>query len=305
MSLDRDLRALAARQRCVFTTGQAFELGATHSMLQSRTRSGMLVRLAPRLLALGGVPETDDLLCFAAWLEAGGRSAISHETAAAHWRFVGFRTRPVQLVRLRDGVFPPSSLGTVHTTRELPDTQIVEVDGLAITTPARTLFDLAPRVHPGRLERLLDRAWANRLVNWRILNRTFRELQRRGRSGIAVMRELLEARPADYRPPESNLEFRLRQLLRDDGQAELDRQVDLGDDRGPAGRVDFVDRQAKVVVEVQSDLYHTSISDRLADRTRCENLESAGWTVLLVEEFDLWHRSAEVQSRIRGARSGR
>ena len=171
----------------------------------SAVRNGSLVRLAPRVLAIGGAPITDELLLFAAWLECGGRSALSHETAAAHWGFPGFRSRPIQLVRRRDGTFPPVSLGRVHTTRELPDTQVVEADGLLVTTPARTLFDLAPRIHPGRLEKLLDRAWSRRLVNWRIMNRTFIELQRRGRPGIRIMRELLEARPVDYVPPDSNL----------------------------------------------------------------------------------------------------
>jgi very-short-patch-repair endonuclease len=303
-AIDDVIRALARRQRCVLTSEQLLDLGITRAMLQARVRNGALTRLAPRLLVLGGVPITDDLMTFAGWLECGGRSAVSHQTASAHWRYPGFRPRPIQVVRLRDGSFPPVSLARVHTTRELPDTQVVEVDGMLVTSPARTLFDLAPTVHPRQLERLLDRAWSHGLLNWWIMQRTFKELQRRGRPGIAVMRELLEARPVDYVPPASNLESRFQQLLRDDGQSPLDRQVNVGDDVRWLGRVDFLDRDAGLIVEVQSDVHHTSVSDRASDADRRAALTEAGWQFVEVAEFELWHRGAEVQRRIRLARSG-
>jgi hypothetical protein len=302
--LDDDLRALAGSQRCVFTTEQAMSLGATEGMLRQRLRSGLLERLAPRVFVLGGVPVTDDVRMYAGWLECGGRSAISHESAAAHWLFPGFRTRPVQVLRLRDGTFPPVSLARVHTTRELPDTQVVAIDGMLFTTPARTLFDLAPIVHPGRLERLLDRAWSHRLVNWQLMHRTFMELQSRGRPGITVMRELLEARPIEYVPPASGLESRFQDVLARDGQRPMDRQVNLGDEHRWIGRVDFFDHQVKLVVEVQSDLHHTSVTDQADDLERRAALTTAGWRFIEVDEFAVWHRPDLVQQRVRAARSG-
>jgi very-short-patch-repair endonuclease len=304
MTLDSSLRVLALGQRGVLTTEQAMLHGATESMLRHRVRSGSLVRLAPRVFAIGGVPVTRDVLLYAAWLECGGRSAISHATAAAHWRFPGFRTKPIQLVRLRDGTFPPVSLGRVHTTRELPDTQVVDVDGMFVTSPARTLFDLAPIVPRGRLERLLDRAWSHRLVNWWIMQRTFRELQRRGRPGIAAMRELLDARPIDFVPTASSLEMRFHQIVRDDGQAPLDRQINLGDQVRWIGRVDFFDRAARVIVEVQSDVHHTSVSDRASDAERRKALVDAGWQFVEVTEHEVWHQPDVVSRRVRTARRG-
>lgn len=305
MTFDSDLRALARAQRCAFTTTQAVALGASEGMLRQRVRNGSLVRLAPRVFVIGGAPITDEVLLLAAWLECGGRSALSHETAAAHWGFPGFTNKPIQLLRRRDGTFPPVSLGRVRTTRELPDTQIVDADGLLVTTPARTLFDLAPRIHPGRLEKLLDRAWSRRLVDWRIMHRTLLELRRRGRAGIRVMRDLLEVRPVDYVPPDSNLEARFRQVLRDGFQPEMDRQVNVGNDVAWLGRVDFVDRAKKVIVEVQSDLHHTSVSDRQADEARICALTEAGWQIVEIPEFELWYRPTEVRRKVRAARSGR
>jgi very-short-patch-repair endonuclease len=305
VSIEACIRRFASKQHGMFTTAQAFRFGATRSFLAHRTRSGAFDRLAPRVLSIGGLPLTAERRVFAGWLESGGRSALSHETAGAYWEYPGFRSEPVQVVRLRDGVFPPVSLAQVHTTRELPDTQVVEADGLLVTTPARTLFDLAPRIHPGRLEKLLDRAWSRRLVDRRIMHRTLDELAGRGTAGIVVMRQLLEDRPANYVAPESNLEGRFRKVLRDDAQCEMDRQVNVGTSERWCGRVDFIDRERKVIVEVQSDLHHASVSDVRSDEERARSLTEAGWQVVEVAEFDLWHRPADVQRKVRAARSGR
>ena len=49
----------------------------------------------------------------------------------------------------------------------------------------------------------------------------------------------------------------------------MDRQVNVGTiGVGGCGRVDFIDRERKVLVEVQSDLHHTSISDVRSDQER-------------------------------------
>ncbi len=301
MSIDNDLRALSRAQNCVFTTEQAHALGATESALRHRVAAGHLVRLAPRVFCLAGVPLSDEVLTTAAYLECGGTRALSTTCAGAHWGFAGFTRIPVQVTRLRDGVFPPVSLATVHTTRRLPDSHVVDLGVVRVTTPTRTLFDLAPLVTPGRLERLLDQAWARGLTSGTVLRRTLRELQGRGRPGIRVMRALIDDRGDDYRPPESGQESRFAQLLRDDGQPPMERQAELGDDAW-IGRVDFVDRDAKVVVEIDSELHHSSISDRLADDRRRTALEASGWLVIRITQHELWHDPRAVQRRVRSAR---
>jgi very-short-patch-repair endonuclease len=301
MSLDESLRALSRAQNCVFTTEQAHAVGATESRLRHAVDSGQLVRLAPRIFSLGGVPLTPEVLLTAAYLEAGGQSALSLESAAAHWSFSGFMALPAQVTRLRDGTFPPVSLAKVHTTRVLPDSHVVDLGPIRVTTPTRTLFDLAPRVGEARIERLLDRAWARGLTSGPLLVRTLDELRGKGRAGIRVMRALIDARGADYRPPESGQESRFAQLLNDDGQPPMERQVDVGDDVW-IGRVDFIDRDARVVVEIDSELYHTSISDRRADDHRRAELEAAGWTVIRISQHELWHDPRAVQRRVRAAR---
>jgi very-short-patch-repair endonuclease len=116
------------------------------------------------------------------------------------------------------------------------------------------------------------------------------------------MRELLDARPSGYRPPESNLESRFQKVLRRDLQPTMARQLDVGNDEAWLGRVDFIDRDRRVIVEVQSDLHHTSVSDVRDDQKRRAALTTAGWSVCEVGEWELWHQPTEVQARVRAAR---
>jgi very-short-patch-repair endonuclease len=181
---------------------------------------------------------------------------------------------------------------------------VTEVQGIAVTTPARTIFDLAgdPAVHPGRVERVLDTAWARRLVTYRSLHQMLHSLAKRGRPGIGVMRSLLADRPVDYRPPESGLESRFRQLLSEAGLPPMERQVDVGDEAGWIGRVDFIDRANRVIVQIDSDLYHGSVLDQQRDATQTAALRAAGYVVVRIVEFDLWHRKDEVLNQLRALR---
>ncbi len=107
---------------------------------------------------------------------------------------------------------------------------------------------------------------------------------------MAKLRQLVDDRPLDYRPPESNLEARVAEVLTSAFEPPLERQVDLGDDDDWLGRVDYLDRELRIVFEIQSDLFHSSVSDRARDRARRERLEAAGWLVVEIPEFDVWHR---------------
>jgi very-short-patch-repair endonuclease len=56
------------------------------------------------------------------------------------------------------------------------------------------------------------------------------------------------------------------------------------------------------VVEVQSELYHSALTDRVADAARVAALRSAGFEVVEVSEEQVWHRPAEVVQAVREAR---
>jgi very-short-patch-repair endonuclease len=112
------------------------------------------------------------------------------------------------------------------------------------------------------------------------------------------MREICEARGDDYRPTDSNLESRFEELMIEMGVDSLERQADLGDEDG-LGRVDFYERELRLILEIDSGRFHTSLTDQANDARRRAELRAAGFTIEIIDEFDVWHRPRDLQRRIR------
>jgi very-short-patch-repair endonuclease len=126
------------------------------------------------------------------------------------------------------------------------------------------------------------------------------ELAERGRTGITTMREVLAERGPAYRPPESGLEARAFELLARAGIRGFERQVDLGG-RDWLARVDLVHRVDHVVVQIDSDRYHSSLIDCEHDAAQTTALEAAGYLVVRVRAFEIWHQPWIVVERVRAA----
>jgi very-short-patch-repair endonuclease len=114
------------------------------------------------------------------------------------------------------------------------------------------------------------------------------------------MRAVLAARRGAWSPPASGLEGRVARLLERHGLPRFERQIDLGGDRW-VGRVDFVNRAERLVLEVQSNRYHSALSDRRADAERSRTLRAAGWRVLEVWESEVWSEDLAWLDRLRAA----
>ena len=225
-------------------------------------------------------------------LDAGAGAAVSHESAAALWRLPGFSPGPLHVSRTRGR----STLATVHRTH-VPETHVRLFERIPVTSPSRTIFDLAGVLHPGRTERALDSALARGLTSIESLHRVTEELARQGRPGSSVMRRLLAGRDSNYVPPESNLEARFQVVAKRAGLHNLLQQREVGGDDW-VGRVDFLDPEKRLVVEVDSDLHHSSMLDEAADARRDAALADAGYTVVRINEHDLWHRPDQVVRRL-------
>jgi very-short-patch-repair endonuclease len=148
------------------------------------------------------------------------------------------------------------------------------LDGVPITTPARTLLDLAAVAHPRHLEQAVAEAERRRLASRRGLAALLARYP--GRPGSRAVRALLEAdaRPALTR---SEAERRFLVLIRSAGLPAPDVNVRVGD-----VEVDFLWREAGLVTEVDGYAFH---SDRAAfenDRRRDAELAARGLTVIRV-----------------------
>lgn len=295
------LRRLAAAQHGAFSRTQAAGLGFDRWVVSRRLRTGDWAALSPRVLCVAGSPATNEQRAMAATLDVLG-SAVSHESSGGMWGIPGFRLEPLHVVQPVGPHRMTSPLCQVHTSTHLPASHRAMLHGIPVTTPVRTLFDLAPRVHPLRMPRLVDAAWAMRLVSGELLHAALEDHAQRGRPGIQLMREILADRPVTYRPPDSNLEARFQDIARSAGVATLRRQVETGGDSW-VGRVDFRDQVLPLVIEIDSERFHGSLTARADDEVRRQRLIDAGFVVRQIPEFDVWHRPAVVRRQLIDARS--
>ena len=181
--------------------------------------------------------------------------------------------------------------------------QVTVLDGIPIVRPERLALELFASVHPLRAARAIETAWTKGLLSGASLRATLDELAASGRNGIVALREFVEARPTDWIPPASNLEARFAAIMATAGLGTWHRQVDLGDTCW-VGRVDFLHDRRPVIVEVQSERYHTALLDRAADAERKAKLEAGGFVVVEVWDTWIWHDKARVLAAVRRALDG-
>ncbi len=293
MRLDPVIDDLAAQQHALVATWQLRALGLSDGEVLRLRHGDRWVPVSRRVLALRAGVDTDDRRDMAAVLDASPGAALSHGAAARRWGAVGFDHARLEVTRHRGVARRASSLAKVHEVINLLPSHIKLVRGVPVTSPARTVFDLAGSLHPARAERLLDWMWNEHLLDGRTLDRTVRELAARGRTGSTLMRELAAARGPDYVPPASGLERRFMQILSQHGLPSMRRQVDSGGEEW-AGRVDFRDYELPLVAEINSEKHHSSLVDKAADAARLARLETAGLTVLVFWDTQVWHEPATV-----------
>jgi hypothetical protein len=133
------------------------------------------------------------------------RGVVSDLSALALWR----ASRPDSV---RPAVGPieltvppgtnPRIVGAVVHRRPLKPLHRSTVHGLAVTSPARTIVDVANFLQVVTIERLLDEWLATSVTTLADLNAVLVQLPPRGRRGSAVVRRLVDARTRfDQRMP--------------------------------------------------------------------------------------------------------
>lgn len=258
-------------------------------------------RLTARVLRHRGSPPTARQGAMAAVLDNGSGAMLWDVSAATLWGFGRHRLLPAHVAIERRHRSRQTALGERHFIGEMERGGRTTLDGIPVSRPELTLLWIAGALthrfgHEIALERfsmLLDDAWRRRLVDGRYLHDLVARSGGKGRSGVVVARAAVEHRPPDYRPAGSRLEERFEELLPADVRGQLVRQVTVGVD--PVVRtVDYRCRRWPLVAEINSEMYHASISDRLADEERYRDFVRTGFSVVVWWEHDIWHDSATV-----------
>ena len=298
-SFERVIAGFAQQQHGIVTLAQVRASGGSRIAIDRRIRSGRWHSIDRGVYAVAGAPATWHQSLLASVLAVGNGAVAAGRSAAALLRLPGFAGGPIEVVVLRP-CQRRARRGSTRQTKLLPLDHCTAIEQIPVTSVPRTLFDLAATLHPGRVERAIDHALAQRLVPVHRLWDTFLDLAERGRSGTVVMRALLLERGPGYVAPASELEARFLQLLRGFGLPGPDRQVSLGDAEGLIGRVDFRFRAAGLVVETDGRRYHSALLDRELDERRDRRLEAIGHQVLRLTWKDIVEHPAECAALVAG-----
>ena len=161
---------LASEQRGYFTTAQAREYGYSRSLLAHHAKTGTFQRIYTGVYRFRDYPSTPREELAAAWLAVGKDVAlVSHESALELWELGDLIPETVHLSVPRTRRHLPRLPGvTIHTTtRPLDQDNVQTLEGLPVTTPARTLLDVADaNVEPHQigfaLYQAIRRGWIDR-----------------------------------------------------------------------------------------------------------------------------------------------
>jgi very-short-patch-repair endonuclease len=184
----------------------------------------------------------------------------------------------------------------VHVTDPVPLEDQREIEGIPVTSPERTLIDLAAVEGFDRLEDALDSALRKRLTTLRRLQLRIRTES--GRKGVAKLRKLLADRDADGQPSESRFETRLNRLLLDNDLPPT-RQYKIWNGGSFVARVDFCFVDAKVIVEADGYRWHSSRRAWQRDRARRNELTAMGWQVIQLTWEDVTRYPNRTVERLR------
>jgi very-short-patch-repair endonuclease len=248
---DLAVAAHAERQSGVVSTAQLHAAGLGRGAIQWRVQRGRLHPYHRGVYAVGHRRLTFRGRLWAAILACGGPevAVISHRSAAAVWDLLPAPAGKIDVMTL--GRSESTKALRVHRSRTilpLNDVVLQHPDGLPLTTPTRTLHDLARTLTPHKLERLTQRA-----EHLRLIPRATPELQ--------ITR--------------SELEERMLALIADHGlpQPRTNTMVN-------GHEVDFHWPHARLIVETDGAATHLTAAAFEADRRRDVALLLAGYRVV-------------------------
>jgi hypothetical protein len=196
--------AIASRQHGVVAHSQLVAAGLTSSTIGRWTKAGHLHRLHRGVYAVGHRNLTRHGLWMAAVLAAGPGAALSHGAAAKHTGLDrSTRLGAIHLSVPRQVKRSPRGL-IVHRPRSLEPVDLTRRFGIPVTTPTRTIHDLAPSLSPAELRRLFERSEYLDVLDRPRLNALLAGAS--GRCGLGTLRELLAYEPLPLAAVRSGLE---------------------------------------------------------------------------------------------------
>lgn len=284
--VDKAIGALARRQHGHITREQLLALGLGRRAIQYRVAIGRLIRVYAGVYAVGHLPVAHEARAHAAVLACGDGAALSQSSAASLWKYTKHWSMPYEVIaksdRRREGI-------RVHRAAALTRRDITRQLGVPVTSPARTVFDMTPRLKTDKaLRRLVNDA---RLTNTLQMSDLAELLERHPHA--PATRRLLPFVHATGGATRSELEDMFVAFARRYGLPEPTVNRRMG-----RTEPDFLFPEERVIVEIDSWRFHSDRGAFESDRDRDAERLAAGIQTVRITEERLKARPAREAERL-------
>jgi hypothetical protein len=275
----REVAELAGQRFNRISRAQLEELGYTSSAVEHALRTHRLVAVEPGVYALP--PLLDDR--WGAWT---GATLTEPGTVLALWSAglaFGILGRERALVSvMRPGMAGPRRHGGIVVYyRPLPESELGTLRGIPITSPERTLLDLAQYLSVRELARALREAVRLGLTTLEGVM-AFLLLNRRRRGTRKLLRVCARYAGLPLERARSGAEVRALHVLRD-----AKREIPLLNVKVAGIEADLVWRRQRLIIEVDGGPFHLDAGE---DVRKEAAWRAAGYKVLRISSDDVYDR---------------
>jgi len=288
----------AASQFSLLTTSDLRECDFSKREISTLVKNGVL-RRERRGLFLFGAPDgrwEQDLM--RACLAGARRGVVSHRSAQRLWDLRPWET--VVEITVRGFASPMVEGAITHRTWDLVPADITWVDGLPVTSVARTLCDAGVHHHDREVARMVEVALGRSLVTVAELRGFRKRVGRQGRTGVVALDEALGDLGPEADKVDSPMEAALLGLIRRAGLPDPVAQFPVRAG-GHQFYVDLAYPESRVLLEYDGFVEHIDPVQFARDRQRQNALVLDGWVVLRFSKVDLRDRRTWVAAQIRRA----
>jgi very-short-patch-repair endonuclease len=295
-----DHAAIAERagdQLGLITSADARGMGLTTRQVDRLAHNGVLRRLGQGVYAVAAVRSTPRQRLLAATMLGGDGAVASHLAAAWLWGFDAVKADGMHLSVPRQRN-PRVPVAVVHRVSDLLAVDVTSLGPQPVTTPARTLLDIADLVDSRVLEEAFDGARRRGQIYVPFLAWRLDQLRRRGRRGVSELQMLLDAEHTSARA-ESWLESAFLRIIREAWLPPPRVQVTKRPGgRGGSVRLDAFYDDQQLVAEVGGHATHSTRRQRQADAERRARLVAMGLRVVDFTYEDVTERPEHVTSTL-------
>jgi hypothetical protein len=301
---DGKIAKIAAVQYSVFTDANATEVGFTRDQRAKRVRVGRWEVVHPGVYRVAGSPASWRGDVLAACWASQQLVVASHRSAAELWGLPGARTDHVEITCHRWRRARQAGL-IIHETKLLLPEDTTEIDGIPVTSVEQTLLGLAAVSRPAVVDMALDRALREKLTTRERLDAFVTWKAAKGRNGVGVLRDLVEAHDPRNGVPESAMETRLKRLFRRHGLPTPVFQHEIRERGRLVARVDAAYPELHIAIEFDSYEHHTGRLALVRDTDRRNQLVRIHWQTVTFTAADIARDGGQALEALRVARADR